>query len=99
MITLLALDFLLEDAVVIARCMDNVSRETWPINIDDFPKVVVADGQQVGGRLRLPNRGYFELLLSIEISPSYIALGHIFSTMTKQMYSKPQGLIRLGLYQ
>ncbi len=48
LITLLALDFLLEDAVVIARCMDNVSRETWPIHIDDFPKFGVKDRKLTG---------------------------------------------------
>ncbi len=30
---------------------------------------------------------------------SYIALGHILPTTTKQMPSKPQGLVRLALYQ
>ncbi len=206
LITLLALDFLLEDAIVIARGMDNVSRETWPIHIDDFPKVEVKDRkltgwlpncnhsdfllidagkfrlypvvdsvdwlerclklgvktvqlriknqlqsdleaqiieavrlgnqysaqvfindywqlaikhhaygvhlgqddlstsdlermQQAGIRLGVSTHGYFELLRSIQISPSYIALGHIFPTSTKQMPSKPQGLVRLGLYQ
>jgi len=52
-----------------------------------------------GLRLGLSTHGYFELLLIHQLSPSYIALGHIFPTTTKQMPSKPQGLVRLGLYQ
>ncbi|MBD0787824.1 thiamine phosphate synthase [Vibrio sp. Y2-5] len=52
-----------------------------------------------GMALGLSTHGYFELLRIHQLSPSYIALGHIFPTTTKQMPSKPQGLVRLGLYQ
>ncbi|MGG5574330.1 thiamine phosphate synthase [Vibrio diazotrophicus] len=52
-----------------------------------------------GVALGLSTHGYFELLRIHQLSPSYIALGHIFPTTTKQMPSKPQGLVRLGLYQ
>ncbi|UUM31880.1 thiamine phosphate synthase [Vibrio japonicus] len=52
-----------------------------------------------GIRLGLSTHGYYELLRIVQIAPSYIALGHIFPTTTKQMPSKPQGLIRLALYQ
>ncbi|MGB1321845.1 MAG: thiamine phosphate synthase [Vibrio gallaecicus] len=54
---------------------------------------------EAGIRLGLSTHGYYELLRIIQINPSYIALGHIFPTTTKQMPSKPQGLVRLGLYQ
>lgn len=47
----------------------------------------------------ISTHGYYEILRIAQFSPSYIALGHIFPTTTKQMPSKPQGLIRLGLYQ
>ncbi|EKO3948764.1 thiamine phosphate synthase [Vibrio fluvialis] len=50
-------------------------------------------------RLGLSTHGYFELLRIHQLAPSYIALGHIFPTTTKQMPSKPQGLVRLALYQ
>lgn len=50
-------------------------------------------------RLGLSSHGYFELLYAQQFQPSYIALGHIFPTTTKQMPSKPQGLVRLALYQ
>ncbi|MDA0150097.1 thiamine phosphate synthase [Vibrio sp. LaRot3] len=49
--------------------------------------------------LGLSTHGYYELLRIVQIQPSYIALGHIFPTTTKQMPSKPQGLVRLALYQ
>lgn len=52
-----------------------------------------------GIALGLSTHGYYELLRIIQINPSYIALGHIFPTTTKEMPSKPQGLIKLGLYQ
>ncbi len=52
-----------------------------------------------GIKLGLSTHGYFELLRIHQLSPSYIALGHIFPTTTKQMPSKPQGLVRLSLYQ
>jgi len=50
-------------------------------------------------KIGLSTHGYYELLRIIQINPSYIALGHIFPTTTKQMPSKPQGLVRLSLYQ
>ncbi|MGF1727469.1 thiamine phosphate synthase [Photobacterium nomapromontoriensis] len=55
--------------------------------------------QQAGLRLGLSTHGYYEILRAAEFSPSYIALGHIFPTTTKDMPSKPQGLNRLALYQ
>ncbi len=54
---------------------------------------------EAGIQLGLSTHGYYELLRIVQINPSYIALGHIFPTTTKQMPSKPQGLIRLALYQ
>ncbi|MCL9777383.1 thiamine phosphate synthase [Vibrio methylphosphonaticus] len=52
-----------------------------------------------GIRLGLSTHGYYELLRIVQINPSYIALGHIFPTTTKDMPSRPQGLVRLALYQ
>lgn len=54
---------------------------------------------QANIRLGLSTHGYYELLRIIQLRPSYIALGHIFPTTTKEMPSKPQGLVRLALYQ
>jgi len=54
--------------------------------------------KQAGLRLGLSTHGYYEILRAHAIKPSYIALGHIFPTVTKDMPSKPQGLLRLQKY-
>jgi len=51
-----------------------------------------------GLRLGVSTHGYAELARVLPLQPSYIALGHIFPTNTKQMPSKPQGLKRLQQY-
>lgn len=54
--------------------------------------------QQAGIRLGVSTHGYAELLRAKALQPSYIALGHIFPTKTKQMPSQPQGVARLAQY-
>jgi len=51
-----------------------------------------------GLRLGLSTHGYYEILRAKQLKPSYIALGHIFPTQTKEMPSDPQGLARLAKY-
>ena len=51
-----------------------------------------------GLRLGVSTHGYAEIARVLPLQPSYIALGHIFPTNTKQMPSKPQGLKRLRDY-
>ncbi|WP_445774189.1 thiamine phosphate synthase [Shewanella sp.] len=51
-----------------------------------------------GLALGISSHGCFEALLAHQYSPSYIALGHIYPTSTKQMPSAPQGLIKLAHY-
>lgn len=51
-----------------------------------------------GLALGISTHGYFEIANAMRINPSYIALGHIFPTQTKDMPSQPQGLVRLGFY-
>ncbi|MGB3384289.1 MAG: thiamine phosphate synthase [Marinomonas sp.] len=53
---------------------------------------------QAGLALGISTHGYFEIANAMKIHPSYIALGHIFPTQTKDMPSQPQGLVRLGFY-
>ncbi|MCL1143158.1 bifunctional hydroxymethylpyrimidine kinase/phosphomethylpyrimidine kinase [Shewanella gaetbuli] len=48
--------------------------------------------------LGLSSHSYFEILLAAQLKPSYIALGHIFPTTTKQMPSAPQGIYKLRCY-
>ncbi|NIY89983.1 thiamine phosphate synthase [Vibrio campbellii] len=66
---------------------------------EDIEESNLAQLTKAGIRLGLSTHGYYELLRIAQIHPSYIALGHIFPTTTKQMPSKPQGLVRLALYQ
>ncbi|BFU60669.1 MULTISPECIES: thiamine phosphate synthase [Rodentibacter] len=51
-----------------------------------------------GLRLGVSTHGYFEIMRVLPLRPSYIALGHIFPTQTKQMPSQPQGLANLARY-
>jgi hydroxymethylpyrimidine kinase/phosphomethylpyrimidine kinase/thiamine-phosphate diphosphorylase len=51
-----------------------------------------------GLRLGVSTHGYAEIQRVKKLAPSYIALGHIFATKTKDMPSKPQGIKRLKQY-
>jgi thiamine-phosphate pyrophosphorylase len=66
---------------------------------EDIEQSNLSQLSDAGIHLGLSTHGYYELLRIVQINPSYIALGHIFPTTTKQMPSKPQGLLRLALYQ
>ena len=63
------------------------------MEVADLP--LIADA---GLRIGLSTHGYYELLRAKQLKPSYIALGHIFLTQTKEMPSDPQGLTRLKKY-
>lgn len=54
--------------------------------------------RDAGLRLGLSTHGCYELLWAHQLSPSYIALGHIFQTQTKEMPSAPQGVTKLNTY-
>ncbi|MBM7456984.1 hydroxymethylpyrimidine kinase/phosphomethylpyrimidine kinase/thiamine-phosphate diphosphorylase [Oceanisphaera litoralis] len=63
--------------------------------------IEVADLEAIraaGLKLGLSTHGYYEMLRARELKPSYLALGHIFPTKTKEMPSRPQGLERLHRY-
>jgi len=51
-----------------------------------------------GLRLGLSTHGYYEMLRAHVYRPSYIAMGAIYATTTKDMPSKPQGLKKLKDY-
>ncbi|WP_373316991.1 ThiF family adenylyltransferase [Shewanella hafniensis] len=65
---------------------------------EDLAVADLAAIQAAGLALGISSHSYFELLLAHQYSPSYIALGHIFPTTTKQMPSAPQGLAKLTHY-
>ncbi|WP_047690347.1 thiamine phosphate synthase [Vibrio sp. ZOR0018] len=66
---------------------------------EDLTNADLAQIAQAGICLGISTHGYYEILNIASLNPSYIALGHIFPTTTKIMPSKPQGLVRLKLYQ
>lgn len=51
--------------------------------------------RQAGLRLGVSTHDDMEIDVALAVKPSYIALGHIFPTQTKQMPSAPQGLAQL----
>lgn len=51
--------------------------------------------QASGVRLGVSTHGYFELLRALYLRPSYIAIGAIFSTTTKDMSGQLQGIEKL----
>lgn len=54
--------------------------------------------RNAGLRLGISTHGFAEIQRVRALNPSYIALGHIFPTNTKDMPSKPQGIERLAKY-
>ncbi|MBR7887992.1 thiamine phosphate synthase [Marinomonas sp. A79] len=65
---------------------------------EDLEEADLALIQKAGLLLGISTHGYYEIARGQSICPSYIALGHIFPTQTKQMPSQPQGLKRLEHY-
>ena len=53
--------------------------------------------KQAGLRLGLSTHGIYEAVVCDQLNPSYIALGHIYPTTTKEMPSTPQGLDNLAI--
>jgi len=66
---------------------------------EDLEEADLAAIARSGLRLGVSTHGYAELCRALTFHPSYIALGHVFPTRTKDMPSQPQGLERLARYQ
>lgn len=62
---------------------------------EDLDTADLAAIKQAGLRLGVSTHDDRELARAVAINPSYIALGHIFPTQTKDMPSAPQGLAEL----
>jgi len=62
---------------------------------EDLDVADLAAIRDAGLRLGLSTHDDAELERALAVRPSYIALGHIFPTQTKDMPSAPQGLIEL----
>ncbi|MBN3494260.1 thiamine phosphate synthase [Vibrio neptunius] len=66
---------------------------------EDIEESNLAELAKANLRLGLSTHGYYELLRVAQTNPTYLALGHIFPTQTKQIATNPQGLVKLALYQ
>ncbi|MEH0834681.1 thiamine phosphate synthase [Pectobacterium cacticida] len=62
---------------------------------EDLDTADLAAIKRAGLRLGVSTHDDRELARAVAITPSYIALGHIFPTKTKEMPSAPQGLAEL----
>lgn len=66
---------------------------------EDLQTADLAALAQAGLRLGISTHGYLELWQALQLRPSYVALGHVFATPTKQMPSLPQGLASIARQQ
>jgi len=62
---------------------------------EDLHDADLLEIEQAGLRLGISTHSYWELARALAVNPSYIALGPIYETDSKQMPWKPQGLQRL----
>lgn len=65
---------------------------------EDLDTAVLSQIRTKGLRLGVSTHSYGELARAMLLNPSYVALGHIFPTKSKDMPSAPQGLQKLALY-
>jgi thiamine-phosphate pyrophosphorylase len=63
---------------------------------DDLDRADLAAISTAGLRLGISTHDNMEMDRALSVKPSYIALGHVFPTQTKQMPSSPQGLSKLA---
>lgn len=63
---------------------------------EDLHDADLLEIEQAGLRLGISTHSYWELARALAVNPSYIALGPIYETDSKQMPWKPQGLERLS---
>ncbi|MDC0535528.1 bifunctional hydroxymethylpyrimidine kinase/phosphomethylpyrimidine kinase [Francisellaceae bacterium] len=66
---------------------------------EDIETADLAAINQAGIHLGISTHDYFELVRALQIQPSYIALGPIYHTTSKQMRFMPQGLEKLKLWK
>lgn len=66
------------------------------LGMEDLMEADLQKIKDAGLALGVSTHGPFEMLKAYQLDPSYIALGHIFPTQSKQMPSKPQGVGHLA---
>lgn len=65
---------------------------------EDIDKANLAALQHAGIRLGVSSHGFYKLLRAQQLQPSYLAIGAVFATQTKEMGGKLQGLQKLCRY-
>jgi hydroxymethylpyrimidine kinase/phosphomethylpyrimidine kinase/thiamine-phosphate diphosphorylase len=65
---------------------------------EDIDQANLAALQQAGLRLGISSHGFYKLLRAQQLYPSYLAIGAVFATQTKNMGGKLQGLQKLARY-
>lgn len=65
---------------------------------EDIDQADLAALQHAGIRLGVSNHGFYKLLRAQQLKPSYLAIGAVFATQTKEMGGKLQGLQKLYRY-
>lgn len=102
------LDQIIIDAVKLAKDYDTrlFINDYWQLAIkhgaygvhigqEDLQDADLSTIQQSGIRLGISTHGCYEFLLAQQLQPSYLAIGAIFSTKTKDMTGQIQGLDNL----
>jgi hydroxymethylpyrimidine kinase/phosphomethylpyrimidine kinase/thiamine-phosphate diphosphorylase len=65
---------------------------------EDIDQANLAALQQAGLRLGVSSHSFYKLLRALQLKPSYLAIGAVFATQTKNMGGKLQGLQKLARY-
>lgn len=100
-------------AVAASRQQDRISffvNDHWQIAIEagahgvhlgqeDLHDANLLEIEQSGLRLGVSTHSYWELARALAVNPSYIALGPVYATTSKQMPWAPQGIERLQQWQ
>ncbi|HIG8799419.1 TPA: thiamine phosphate synthase [Raoultella terrigena] len=75
-----------------------IKHQAWGVHLgqEDLETTDLSAIRHAGLRLGVSTHGDMEIDVALAARPSYIALGHVFPTQTKQMPSAPQGLEQLA---
>lgn len=75
-----------------------IKHQAWGVHLgqEDLETTDLSAIRNAGLRLGVSTHDDMEIDVALAARPSYIALGHVFPTQTKQMPSAPQGLEQLA---
>ncbi|EMH4164772.1 thiamine phosphate synthase [Pluralibacter gergoviae] len=77
-----------------------IKHRAWGVHLgqEDLETTDLVAIRKAGLRLGVSTHDDMEIDVALAAKPSYIALGHVFPTRTKQMPSAPQGLKQLAAH-